>query len=337
MGADVAQLQEDALRLRSIWGLEDREILAVQARDRETALELTRTIAVILRRQEPANAISAITDIWPAPEQGRENSARWNSFVREHGEVVKLRIREAARTYGFTEDAFTPFESLLSLRDTELTPELFRAAGLGELLDTFFHEAASGSGKAKVLLFAQNKPNLSGLPPELRPYALALSPGLLETTLLKQLEHEKRLIPLAWLLCVALLFLYFRDIRRSLLASLPPLCSITGILAWMALTHTPLTPAGMAALPLVLGLAADHGIMVTHALAHGMEMGVERAVLAASLTALAGMGLLALARHPVLNAMGTVIFLGLLVEVPAALWLLPRLCRTHSMPFRNTA
>jgi len=159
----------------------------------------------------------------------------------------------------------------------------------------------------------------------------------LEAAILKQLDHEKRLVPLAWIVCVALLCVYFRDIRRTLLASLPPLCSITCILAWMVLTDTPLTPAGMAALPLVLGLAADHGIMVSHDLAHGLETGVERAVLVASLTALAGMGLLALARHPALHAMGTVIFLGLLVEVPAALWLLPRLCRAHTPPSGSAA
>jgi predicted exporter len=91
-----------------------------------------------------------------------------------------------------------------------------------------------------------------------------------------------------------------------------------------------LTLAGMAALPLVLGLAADHGIVVTHDLAHGMDLGVERAVLVASLTTLTGMGLLALARHPALKAMGEVIFWGLLIEVPAALWLLPRLCRASA-------
>ena len=41
------------------------------------------------------------------------------------------------------------------------------------------------------------------------------------------------------------------------------------------------------------------------------------------------MGLLALAQHPALKAMGEVIFWGLIVEVPVALWLLPRLCRTQ--------
>jgi predicted exporter len=337
MGADMAQMQEDAARLRSVWGSREQEILVVRAQDRETALDLARAIAALLRRQDPENAISALTDIWPAPGQRRENLERWNAFVREHGEAVTLRIREAARAYGFTEDAFAPFERVLSLPHAAFAPQCLRAAGLGELLDTFLHEPAQGAGDVKVLLFTQKKADISGLPPALRPYTLALSPGALETALLAQLEQEKRLAPLAWLACFSLLFLYFRDIRRALLASLPPLCSMACILAWMAFTGASLTLASMAALPLVLGLAADHGIMVTHDLAHGMDMGVERAVLVASLTALTGMGLLALAQHPALRAMGEVIFLGLLVEIPAALWLLPRLCRIRALSLGEAA
>jgi predicted exporter len=327
MGADMAQLQEDATRLRSIWGAQDKEMVVVQAQDRESAMDLSRAIVAALRQQSPENAVSALSDIWPSPEQRRENMERWHFFVRTQGKDLQRRIREAARTYGFTEDAFAPFERILALPETAFTPELLRNAGLGEVLDTFVYEAAQDPDKVKVLLFTQNKAELSGLPPELRRHALALSPGVLETALLEQLDHEKRLLPLAWLVCFSLLFLYFRDIRRTLLASLPPLCSISCILAWMAFTGTPLTLAGMAALPLVLGLAADHGIMVTHELTHGMKLGVERAVLVASLTSLAGMGLLALAHHPALKAMGEVIFLGLLVELPASLWLLPGLCR----------
>jgi predicted exporter len=337
MGADAAQMREDASRLQSIWGSRDQEILVVEAQDRESVLDRARGIAAILRQQEPENTISTLTDIWPAPEQGRKNLERWNTFVREHGKELKQSIRKAAGKYGFTGDAFAPFEQMLSPTESAFSPELLRAAGMGELLDSFLHEAAHGPGKVKLLLFTQKKADISGLPRELRPHALALSLGALETALLKQLDREKRLVPLAWLACFSLLFLYFRDIRRTLLASLPPLCSITCILAWMAFTDTPLTLAGMAALPLVLGLAADHGIMVSHDLAHGMNLGVERAVLVASLTALAGMGVLAFAQHPALKAMGEVIFLGLLIEIPAALWLLPRLCRVSAISSGDAA
>lgn len=335
MGVDMARLQEDAARLRSIWALQDKELLVVQAQDREVALDRARTLAAILRRQEPENTISTLSDIWPAPDTCRENQERWSAFLRVHGKALKVRIREAARKYGFTEEAFAPFEQLLSPQDTAVTPELLRTAGLGELLDTFLYEAVQDPGDVKVVLFTQKKADLSGLPQKLREHVIPLSPGDVESALLQHLDQEKRLAPLAWLVCFSLLFLYFRDIGRTLLASLPPLCSISCILGWMAFTGTPMTLAGMAALPLVLGLAADHGIMVTHDLAHGVNAGVERAVLVTSLTALTGMGLLALAHHPALRAMGQVISLGLLVEMPAAIWLLPRLCRIRAESSRD--
>jgi len=107
---------------------------------------------------------------------------------------------------------------------------------------------------------------------------------------------------------------------------LPPLCSILCVLLWFLLTERSMTLASMAAMPLVVGLAADHGIMVTHCLVKGKKPGLERAVIVSSLTTLTGMGVLALAQHPALQSMGEVIVCGLLVEVPVALWLLPRLC-----------
>ena len=177
--------------------------------------------------------------------------------------------------------------------------------------------------------FTGKKADVSRLEPALAAQTMALAPGELETTLLQQLGMEKRLVPLAWLACLVLLFVYFRNTRRTLLASLPPLCSVACILAWMSITGHPLTLAGMAAMPLVLGLAADHGIVVTHDLGSGVKMGVERAVVVSSLTTFTGMGLLALAQHPALKAMGEVIFWGLIVEVPVALWLLPKLCRVE--------
>jgi predicted exporter len=337
MGADMAQMQEEALRLSAIWNVQNQELLVVQGQDIEAALDKARDIVALLRQQEPENTIRTLTDIWPSLAQRQKSMERWQVFLHEYGQELPSHIRVAARKYGFTDDAFVSFEQVLALPDKSFTPELLRTAGLGELLDVFLPEPGQDPDAVNVLLFTQKKPDISSLPSELRLHVIALSPDGLETALLQQLDQEKRLVPLAWLVCFALLFVCFRDIRRALLASLPPLCSITCILAWMAFTGTPMTLASMAALPLVLGLAANHGIMVTHDLAHGMELGVKRAVLVASLTALMGMGVLALAQHPALKAMGEVIFLGLLIEIPATLWLLPRLCRANTASPRGTA
>ena len=329
MGADMAQLQQDGEKLKAVWGSRDSNILVVEGKTTAEALANGRAIAEALRRLEPDNKLGTLTDVWPSKEQAQANVQRWQSFAKEEGPRVRAQLISAAQRYGFTAEAFAPFTQMLGSPVSEFDSSVLRVAGLGEMVDVFLHGPNADDSVARLLLFTSSKADVSRLEPALAAQTLALAPRDLETTLLQQLDVEKRLVPLAWLACLALLFLYFRDVPRTLLASLPPLCSVACILAWMSITSHPLTLAGMAAMPLVLGLAADHGIVVTHDLVSGVKMGVERAVVVSSLTTFTGMGLLALAQHPALRAMGEVIFWGLIVEVPVALWLLPTLCRVE--------
>lgn len=324
MGADMAAMQADAALLRMVWGTQAGDMLVVQGRTREEALERARWTAAELRRRTPGNTLTTLTDLLPDPATAAANRERWSRFVAEQGDALARDVTEAGRRYGFREDAFAPFVRALRASVRPLTPELLRDAGLGEFVDTFLREEPE---KVQALILGQGALDPAILPPELREHVAELSPETLESTLLALLDRETLLLPAVWIVCCLLLYACFRNMRQTLLAALPPLCSLCSILGWMVWTGTPLTLAALAALPLVMGLAADHGILVTHDLAHGMELGIHRAVLVSSLTALTGMGLLALAEHPALRAMGQVIFFGLLVEVPAALWLLPRLCR----------
>lgn len=327
MGAGMAQLREDAEYLKTVWGSHDSNILVIEGANADEALANARAITERLRQIEPDNTLSSMTDLWPSPEQAKSNTERWQTFTLGYGNRLREIFDEAAVKSGFSPAAFSPFIRLLERPVVAIDQDTLRAAGLGEMLDIFYHPPKHDHEATKILLFTQKKADISQLEPQLNQKTLALAPGELEMTLLHQFDAEKRLLFFAWMICFALLFIYFRDIKQTMLASLPPLCSITCILAWMALSGHSLTLASMAAMPLVLGLAADHGIVVTHELVSGQKMGVEKAVLVSSLTALTGMGLLALAQHPALKAMGEVVFWGLFVEVPAALWLLPRLCR----------
>ena len=327
LGADMATMQADAQQLRTIWGGgEDVEgrMLVVQGRDRTEVLERTRASVALLRQQNPGNRLDTLTDLLPAPETAQANRERWVAFAAGPGRELSRRVVEAGGRHGFTPDAFAPFLHLLHEPPTLLTPETLRAAGLGDLVDTFLRQDGE---KAQMLILGRKPFDLAALPPELREHLTELSPERLESTLSGLLDREKLLLPTVWIVCCLLIYLCFRNIWQTLLAALPPLCSLACVLGWMVLTGTSLNLAALAALPLVMGLATDHGVMVVHDLAHGKELGIHRAVLVSSLTALTGMGLLALAGHPALKAMGQVIFLGLLVEMPAALWLLPRLCR----------
>ena len=326
MGAETERLRAAAAELRARWGATAGHMLVVDGPDVESAIARARDVAARLRQEPSIREVSTITDLWPSPKEAHANRERWAAFTREYGPALRTALKDAAQEAGFRENAFAPFADLLQKPVPPFGPESLRSAGLGDLLDVFLHTPDSETAAVRLLLFTDKPPDLSPLPPGLAAHLLSLEPEAAQTALLNQFRKEARLPPLAWLLCLGLLLLFFRNPRRALLASLPPLCSIACILAWMVCTGRPLSLAGMAALPLVLGLAADHGIMVTHDLVSGVRLGVEQAVVVSSLTTLTGMGILALAGHPALRAMGEVIFWGLLVEVPAALWLLPRLC-----------
>lgn len=327
LGADMAAMQADAEQLRTVWGDgegADGRMLVVQGRDLAEVLERTREVVTLLRQRDPDNIPDTLTDLLPAPETVLANRERWTTFAAGPGRTLARELAETGGRHGFTPDAFAPFFRLLREPPVPLTPEALRAAGLGDLVDTFLRQDGE---KSQMLILGRKPFDLAGLPPELRDHLTELSPETLELTLLGLLGREKLLLPAVWIVCCLLIYLCFRNPWQTLLAALPPLCSLACILGWMALTGTPLNLAALAALPLIMGLATDHGVMVVHDLTHGKELGIHRAVLVSSLTALTGMGLLALAVHPALKAMGQVIFLGLLVEVPAVLWLLPRLCR----------
>ena len=339
MGAGVAAMQEDGAMLKTVWGASTEQLWVVQGQDRAQTLEHTRHVAQALRRSllPTGQDVDTLSDLWPAPEVMRANLIRWQNFVQAHPRLVHD-LTALGREQGFAPNTFAPLALWLAEEAHPVDEGLLRAAGLGDMLDTFLEQGkdAGGQPRALGLIMVRGtapatphgpEDTLSpALPPELQTLAVALSPATLEAALLRHLQREHWLLPVAALLCVLLLRVCLGSARRTLLAALPPLTALAAILSWLCLTRTPLTLAGMAALPLVLGLAVDHGVVVTHDLAHGVNHGINRAILVSSLTALTGMGLLALAQHPALRSMGEIIFLGLLVEMLTALWLLPRLC-----------
>lgn len=335
LGADMAAIEADTARLRAVWASDNQDILVVQGATPAEALDRTRRVADALRRAHPDANLTTPTDFLPAPDEVQINLQRWQSFITDEGERLLRNIEAAATVQGFTPQAFAPFRRMVQTVPHPLTPDLLREAGLGELVDTLIRVTP---GLTQTLILAEAVPHApassalspDALPPDLRDAVVLLSPEKLESSLLDMFAREKYLLPAVWVLCCALLYVCLRDARRVLLAALPPLCSLVCVLGFMVLADVPMTLAALAAMPLVLGLAVDHGIVVTHELAHGSDSGIQRAILVSSFTTLTSMGLLALAEHPALRSMGQVIFLGMLAELLTALWLLPRLYRPAS-------
>lgn len=322
LGADAKIIAEDTERLRDVWGNATWEALVV-----EDPKDLPRTLASAtdtIKAMHPAWSVVSPSDIVPPPERIEKGIALWKEFLSERPELAQA-VTAAGRSQGFAETAFAPFTAFLDAPVRPATPDLAREAGLGTLVDGL----VSSDGDMAAILLPPGL-NAGDLPPELASRVTLVNPRDVGGAMTAQLDAEKRLIPAAWLCCTLLLLACLRSIPLALLAMLPPLCSLCVVLGWLTLAGIPATLAVMAAMPLVLGLAADHGVMVAHHVGSSLDGAIRKAIIVSSLTAICGMGALAVAGHPALRSMGQVICLGLGTELATAAWLLPRLCSRTS-------
>ena len=330
LGANMAAMEADAAALEQVWGgAMHSTAFVVHGQTPDAALEQAAALAGYLRAQDDGTVLT-ITDLLPPRKDAEQRVAEWNRWARETEPLLRERLVGIAREEGFSATAFEPFLAWLATPQQPGTPDSLRRAGLGELADTFIR---TDGGETRVLVLART-PSAAGLArngignaevPALR-NVVVLSPERLESTLRQAFVSERHLLPAVIILCSAMLFVLLRKIPPFLLVAVPPLSSLAAVLCWMMLSHRPLTLASIAALPLMVSLAIDHGLIMTHDLMHGTSFGVERAMTVSTLTSIMGMGMLALADHPALHDMGCIILIGLLVEWGTAHCLLPRLC-----------
>ncbi len=340
MGADVAKISQDMQTMQKIWGFEEsgqEHIFVVQGESVEQALQ--RSKLVVQELTEAGHSAQSLVSLWPSQEEMEANKARWQSFVAKHAHLFATVQRQGLQQ-GFTEQTFAPFQAWLEQKPHSLTMSLLQQAGLGALWHSFVEQGKNNQGHDRVfsLVLAnaeENAEEKAGQSPILSDtasaYTVLLSASTLEKKLLQALQAEQYLLPITGGVCLLLLLLFSPRKNDILLAALPPLVAINGILLAFLWQEMSLTLASMAALPLVLGLAVDHGIVMTHELGENKDYGVQRAIVTSSCTAILGMGLLMLAEHPALHSMGQVIVAGLVVEMPVALWIIPLFYKKSSV------
>lgn len=330
MGANSTKLQQELLDLRSRWqsGTEP-QVWASSGKNTDDALENAAELARQLRNHAPESAskIFALSDILPPASTRAENIQRWNHFVQKNSQSLEFNLNEAGMANNFKAGAFAGFTTWFAqeVPNTQNGQELLEHAGLGDILWWMLieeHEDAS-----HVLAFSPASGfDASFKVPE---GSVLLSSAAVAQGLNQAFEQEKRLLPLAGAVCLFLLILCFRKPERILLSCLPPLFGLAAIVSWLLISGSPLTLAGAAALILVIGLGADYGIVMLHELSSKFSISAFKSILVSGLTTLAGLGILMLAKHPVLHTLGNITFFGLVAEMVAVLLIVPFLCKKN--------
>jgi len=134
----------------------------------------------------------------------------------------------------------------------------------------------------------------------------------------------------AAIVVLLLLLVDFRHLGYALAAALPLICGAAWMLGWMYFTRTPHNYANIIALPLIIGLAVDYGVYITHRLKEDRELHpfatmelAARPVFMAALTTLAGIGAIIMGQHQGAASLGKNLICGIVTCLIAAMVVLP--------------
>lgn len=325
LGYASQELLDDQAEIERSWNLNQNiQIHLAEGDDAETAIALARRGEAFLREASPGLETASLAALWPETTQQDKRIRAWDRFMAERREGFAKAFQTAAVARGFDEGAFQPFLRWFLAPPERIDAEALRRANLGFLLDNFLSEK---NGKTYATLMAQEAPGKEGtaLPSAVEGIFVLSAKGL-EESLNRVMARDSWLIPLAAVICFLVLIWTFRDIFFALLAFIPALAGLCGVLLWLAAKGGSLGLVETAGLPLVVCLGADYGILAVHEFSEKLDLGAAKAIMVSGLTTVAGIGILVLARHPVLHSLGGTVFVGLVAAMAAAILLLPKLC-----------
>lgn len=324
---ELQQAEEDLVRT---WGdMRGKALVFAEGADLESALEQNDKLFARISGHIPAGELVSLAPLLPGSARQRENRERWESFW-QNGRAAKLKddLKTAGAAYGFSKDAFAPFLATLSTTPPAATVESLRAAGMGELVDSLIIRS---SDVVRVLTMVPDTPHVvAALAEEIKSL-----PGVRLVSQSRFGDNVGRAIIndftryLAWTsaLVFSLLVIVFRAPSRIMLALVPVVTGLVCMLGIMGMFGIEFNIFNIAATILIIGLCVDYGIFMVCRLTEGSDHTTNRAVLVSGLTTLAGLGALALARHPSMYSIGITVLLGIGTGIPAALLVIPALSR----------
>ena len=312
------------------WGdMRGKALLFAEGKDLESALALNDKLFAMISGRIPAGELVSLAPIMPSNARHRLNRERWVSFWN-NGRADKLAddLARAGESYGFSKNAFAPFLATLVTPPPGATVESLRAAGMGDLVDSLI---ISSPGIVRVLTMVPDTPQVvAALSKDIKtlPGVRLVSQSRFGDSVGRAIIDDfTRYIALTSALVFVLLIIVFRRPSRIMLALVPVLTGLVCMLGIMGMLGIEFNIFNIAATILIIGLCVDYGIFMVCRLTEGSDHTTNRAVLVSGLTTLAGLGALALAKHPSMYSIGITVLLGIGTGIPAALLVIPALCK----------
>jgi len=327
------ELRQAEKELTRTWGdMRDKALVFAEGKDLESALRLNDRLFARLSGRLPAGQLVSLAPLLPSDLLQKENAERWTEFWGD-GRLRQLSLDLAGEgeALGFSKDAFAPFLANLSAPPPAATLEGLREAGMGELVESLIIRTP---GNVRVLTLVPDTPQVvAALSKDLKtlPGVHLVSQSRFGDSVGQAIIRDfTRYMGITSLLVLVLVIALFRKPSRIMLVLVPVATGLICMLGIMGMLGLEFNIFNIAATILIIGICVDYGIFMVCRLSEASDPAANRSVLVSGLTTLAGLGALALARHPSMQSIGITVLLGVGAGIPAALLVIPALCKKES-------
>ncbi|OGW48323.1 MAG: hypothetical protein A2078_15435 [Nitrospirae bacterium GWC2_57_9] len=319
-------IREAEERFYRTWGGQNNQAVFVATGGTlEQALEANDLIYREAMAAIGAKDFSSLSLLWPSQKTRQENVKQWNRFWRE-GRAEKLRrhLREQAPRYGMREEAFAPFFEELSGKGQDV-------AGTDKLFDAIQERfiVKAGDGYRVLSFFPDERTFIEKLMPisERHAGSFIVSRKAVSTQVSAFTFGEvKFLVPVALFFNVVLTWIFFRNVRETVIALIPLVTGVIWLAGFMVLLRIPLDIVNIIGIVVVSGVIVDYGIGVTYEHQYKLKIGTVMAISLSAVTTILGSGVLLFAKHPVMFSIGVGMTVSVLTGYLTSIFVVPSLC-----------
>ncbi len=271
--------------------------------------------------------------IFPGKERIQQNLTAWKNFwTPERIGNLEKNLAEQTAEMGFTADAFMPFYEILASDSfspdfADIPEKYFRLLGISRHTEKSGWRQFSGLTPGKAYDAEKFWETYS-------PHFHIFDPALFSQNLGHLLFSTfTRMFVIVGISVTVLLFLFFLDLKITLIAMLPVCFAMICTLGTMKIIGHPLDIPGLMLAIIIFGMGIDYSLFLIRAYqryrdeSHPCFELIRIAVFMASASTLVGFGVLCFAEHSLLQSAGLTSFLGIAYSLAGALTILPPLMR----------
>ena len=271
--------------------------------------------------------------VFPGKERENRNIEAWREFWHDR-RIAELKdtLGKASYDMGFAKEAFEPFFNTISAAPArpniaEIPPEFIELLGISEKKDRSgwvqFFALTPGKSYNPETFYERYKSSGKTFDPSF--FSLRMGKLLFSTFV--------KILLIVGLSVIILLFLFFLDLKLTVIALLPVLFALVSTLGTLKLLNHPIDIPGLMLSIVVIGMGIDYSIFLVRSYqrygddSHPSFGLIRMAVFMASASTIIGFGALCFAEHSLLRSAGLTSLLGISYALIGAFLILPPLLK----------